>query len=46
MVAVAVDGSPAMRELGVGGPVHAVHAAGLQLQAGEALVAARRASRP
>ena len=39
-MAVTLDGSPAMRELGVGGPVHAVRSAGLQLQAREALVAA------
>lgn len=41
-MAVTVDGSPAVRELGFRGPVHAVHPAGLQLQAGEALGAASR----
>ena len=36
------DGAPAVREFGVWGPVHAVRSAGFQLQAGQALVAARR----
>lgn len=41
-MAVTVNGSPAVRELGVGGPVRAVRPTGLQLQAGEALGAAGR----
>lgn len=40
-MAVAADGSAAVREFGVGGPVDAVGSAGLQLQADEALVVGR-----